>query len=209
MPTPMPGSPEDEIYVQPALFKELAENFSDKRVDDYEIFVLTILDRLGREIVPIVRRYTPKSTGKLARSTRHRILTRIDEGGEKGYDLQIIQQATSNPLRGVSRYFYWLSLHHGLYPSGTLGPLHAPPPINNLLPWVQATLVTDPKRGGDRGAARRIALKLMREGTDPNPYLYEALLEAQPLLDDAAREIGQAIAVDLTRLPGQPFDIEE
>jgi len=199
MPTPLPGDPNrDEFFVLPNILNDLASKFENIR-PGFSSFAQQELRDLGFKLVPLVKAATPKASGRLARSTKHRVIrVRDSSSGESSFELQIIQDATARGVRTVrGRYFYWYSVHHGLQPAGRLS--NTFPPFENLIPWAVKRFGVDEKTG--RVIARKVAWKIRTKGIEPNTYLIDVMREAEDLIQKTADRIGQSIIVDLTRLP--------
>lgn len=208
MPTRMPGKSSDEIYVAPTQFKELAQNFEDPKLSiGFNTVLEQELKRLGDYLVPEVKRRTPKTTGRLARSTHNRVVKRRLEGtGDIQYELHILQDATSIPNAKVSnRYFYWYTVHHGLKPAGRLKQVFAP--YEALVPWVIRKLGTTQAKA--KQVARSVAWKIYKEGIPPNPYLQDSIDDNLSAIQDTANRIGYAISLDLVRLPNIVMEQDE
>lgn len=194
------------IEVHPSNLEDLAKKTRNVR-PGFRNFTEDRLDSLGRKLVPIVKSNTPKSSGRLARSSRYRIIRKVDNEQVVEYELQIIQDAVAKAIevttgaprkaRVSERYFYWYTVHHGLAPAGRLS--NAFPPPESLQSWVMKTLGVT--REDSYLVALRVARKIHERGIKPNTYLLDSLKENIDLLQETADEIGKSIVLDLSRLP--------
>lgn len=200
MPTPMPGNPNNEIYVYPNTLSDLADNFKNIR-SSFDSATESELGRLGRILVKEVKKNTPRGAlGRLRRSTQFRIIKfRKEDTNEVNYELQIIQDAVAqHTTSSKQRYFYWYTVHHGLAPRGRLTRIF--PPAENLVKWVMRV-----KGVGDEAQALREAYAISRsifeKGIAPNPYLKTSVRNQSDAIQQTADRITKALVVDLTRLP--------
>ena len=194
------ASPNDEIYVAPNLLSDLAKNFRNVR-PGFRSIIEDRLDSLGHKLVPLVKIKTPKGAkGRLARSTRHRVVRDIDISDDTiTYDLQIIQDAVAQHQgrRSGNRYFYWYTVTHGTQPAGRLKRIYPPP--ENLRPWVEKVLGTS--RDESMAVSHFVAEKIFTKGIEPNPYLKDVIKENQDIIQQTADEIAREIVINVTRLP--------
>ncbi len=199
MPTPLPGGPNDEIRMLPNQLSDLAENYRLSNVRaGYRDLVEQELSRLGRILEDRVKANTPRVSGRLARSTRFRIIRTVENETDVTYELQIIQDALANPRASVrNRYFYWYTVHHGLRPAGRLKRTY-PPPIN-LQNWVMRAKGESIQDAP--GVARKIAWNIFKEGIEPNTYLFDSLEQEQTEIQVTADKIAQDLAFNLNHLP--------
>jgi hypothetical protein len=196
-----PDDPQRQIEIAPHLMATLADLYDAKKIQmQFGLTAQQELEKLGRLLVGEVKRRTPRSTGKLARSTKFRIITGEDSAtGNVERELQIIQDALSRQTTtGSRRYFYWYSVHHGLAPAGRLS--NTFPPAENLLPWVRRTFPGADEKKTLR-KARSVAFKIYKEGIPPNPYLQESVDVHMAEIQATANRIRQQIVLDLTTLP--------
>lgn len=114
--------------------------------------VVTAFRRIGRILVPDLRRETPVGArGKLRSSTVFQIMGR-------GREMRLeIRQSAFSP----GGFPYGVAVREGTKPHF--------PPIAALIPWVVKKLgIGDPKQA--RTVAFLIARKISKVGTKPNPY---------------------------------------
>lgn len=131
--------------------KELARKYHRGREFMLGAF-LTAFRRIGRTLVPALRKETPVgATGKLRSSTVFQILG-------KGEDMRLeIRQSAFSP----GGYAYGVAVRQGTRPHF--------PPVAALIPWVVKKLgIGDAKQA--RTVAFLIARKISKVGTKANPY---------------------------------------
>tara|TARA_Y100000034_G_scaffold31346_1_gene38353 strand:- start:126 stop:758 length:633 start_codon:yes stop_codon:yes gene_type:complete len=200
----LPAVPDDDflgIEVSAGPLPALSEHFNPDRVQAGAGTIFQQeLSLLGMKLVDEVKKRTPKSSSRLARSTKFRVRRIRDPfSGDVLFELQIIQDALSVPKARVSqRYFYWYSVHHGLQPAGRLQKVF--PPFENLVPWVIRRFGSGPEKEVKR-RAKAVAFKIWKEGIPPNNYLVEAMEARRNDIQLAADRIQRDIMIDLTRLP--------
>ncbi len=202
MPTPIPGSdPRDDIYVEPGEIGDIIEKLDSVGALYRDIFEQE-LTKLGRELVIEVKERSPKASGRLARSTKFRLLRQQDDSsGDVEYDLQIIQDATSDPRARVSqRHFYWYTVHHGLKPAGRLNRTY--PPSANLENWVRRVKGSEIGSEADvKRIAKTIAWNISKKGIKPNRYLIDSMKAKEDRIQEAANKIGESILINMGFLP--------
>lgn len=202
MPQPIPGSnPNDDIYVEPSTLGDMAEQVLNVGALYRDIFEQE-LTKLGKALVPEVKKRTPKASGRLARSTRFRLVRRQgDSSGDVEYDLQIIQDATSIPRARVrERYFYWYTVHHGLKPAGRLR--NVTPPAANLEDWVKRVKGSEVATEAElKRKAKTIAWSIGQKGIKPNRYLIDTMRDNQDRIQEAANRMGESILINMGFLP--------
>lgn len=202
MPQPIPGSsPDDDIYVEPSTLGDMAEQVISVGALYRDIFEEE-LTKLGKALVPEVKSRTPKASGRLARSTRFRLIRQQDNiKGDIEYDLQIIQDATSIPRARVKeRYFYWYTVHHGLKPAGRLS--NVTPPWENLQDWVKRVKGSEVSTEAElKRKAKTIAWSIGKKGIKPNRYLIDTMRDNQARIQEAANRMGESILINMGFLP--------
>ena len=195
----MPGNPDDPeqfIVVWPNTLSDLARKL-DEHAANYQDLVRGELEDLGQFLVDKVRANTPKNRGRLADSTKYRVVT---NGQPEELGLEIYQDAKSTGRRGkgARSYPYWYTVHHGTKPLGRLKRIF-PEPLN-LVPWVRAVKgVRDPVQA--KKEAYAIARNIFIKGLKPNPYLINTMNESRSRIEETATALGKAILIDLEDLP--------
>jgi hypothetical protein len=182
--------------------QQVADRFQYEKVrPGYESWVQQVLSDLGRDLVPIVKRNTPRASGRLARSTMFRVIRRHTDSNSIEYELQIIQTEKARQVRrsGEHPYFYWFTLNHGLHPSGKLR--KARPPAQNLEDWVRRKISpVDSLR-----VAFRIAKAIEAKGIEPNTYLKDSMTEGRQYIQQASNQLNRDIIIDMENLPDIPL----
>ena len=205
-------------FTPPNMLKTLARNLLNiAQVADDAAYDELIA--LGRELVPALADNTPKGQGKLAKSTKFKIIRHHHAQGSN-FELQLFQTA-SNVYNGVP-YHYWYTLHHGFRPKGRLSQTmpktgwladynslmigKAKQAVRNLKllapldRWVMKKfgLVN---RTEIRRKARSIAFLTWKRGRKPNPYIRKTYREKEDRIEETAQRIQQEIVLQVGRLP--------
>ena len=187
------------------------------------------LTTLGGLLRNAVMRETPRSSGRLARSTKYRIREVRPEygglepgisvqsprrdidvalnpaGGKVGEEtekvLQIIQDATAHTNAVGRRYYYWYSVNKGSEPQGSL--VRHYPPYANLVPWVRRSRIGGWIQSEDEiyETARYLSKRIYDVGITPNPYLARAYRKSLGLIQSTADDIGKELGLKLGDLP--------
>ena len=134
---------------------------------------------LGEKIATKLRENTPVATGRLANSTR-------SELSAKQANLVVVTIVQTAMNRGV---FYRPFVVRGTKP-------HKVPP-SELEEYVRLKFSLA-RPLAIKKAAFALSKKIAVEGTPPNPYTQNTLIEMLPEIRDTSRKIGRGISVALT-----------
>lgn len=192
----MPGKEDDFIYVWPNTLSDLAKKM-DEHAANFQDLVREELNDLGSYLVPKVMSATPKVRGRLANSTKYRVVTAGDDL-ELGLEIYQDAKSTGRRGRGARSYPYWYTVTHGTKPAGKLRQIF-PEPVN-LIPWTRAIKgVKNPQEAKQKAYA--LAKHIYEKGIKPNPYLKKVMTANRGRIQESADKIGSAILIDLEDLP--------
>lgn len=146
----------------------------------FQVASSEVLAKLGPALVEIIKVRTPVGWSReLRRSTAFTV------SNVSGNIILAITQDARNPQTGFE---YAQAVRHGRPPGRK-------PPYRDLAFWVESKL-------GIRGklilrVAYAISVNIGKFGTKPNNYLEQAMLQAQPLIAKAERDLNQLIITEL------------
>jgi hypothetical protein len=153
----------------PEGFDEIEKRFANSK-ESVRIVQRSVLQRIGKVMVPALKDETPKGSSRKLRNKTYSILM-----GDNTTDMRVEVRQVARSDRGFP---YGIAVRTGTKPHF--------PPYRALIPWVKAVLDVPEAQAG--GVAFVIARKISQVGTEANPYhvrAYESKVgEIQPIVED-------------------------